>query len=286
MRLPFGLQTRDQASLDRVRHFSEVPMHAATVVFCALLATELTCDLQPAWARAVIIAGWALWALFAVEYALLLSLAPDRWHHARTHWLDLVVLVAPMLRFLRAARLARLLRASRLLAVLSSTATGLRRAVGRKSLVGLLAAAVTLVFGGAGAIRLTEGGTFGSYADALWWAAVTVTTVGYGDLSPKSPPGRAVALGLMVLGIAVYGTLTASIAALFVASDSSSRLEAGTDGQLAEVRERLAGIEAQLQVLVDSAERDRQRLPHATHSGGSDDAPEPIASAPTPRREA
>ncbi|MBM3690611.1 MAG: two pore domain potassium channel family protein [Actinobacteria bacterium] len=52
--------------------------------------------------------------------------------------------------------------------------------------------------------------------DSLWWAAVTVTTVGYGDKFPVSSEGRWIAVGLMITGIAVVGSITASLAAWIV----------------------------------------------------------------------
>jgi voltage-gated potassium channel len=75
----------------------------------------------------------------------------------------------------------------------------------------LIAAAMVLEF---------EGGnpeaTIASYPDALWWALTTITTVGYGDRFPMSSPGRAVAVVLMIAGIAMFGVITATIAAYFV----------------------------------------------------------------------
>lgn len=57
--------------------------------------------------------------------------------------------------------------------------------------------------------------TFESYSDALWWAVVTSTTVGYGDLSPETPVARGVAVVVMLFGIGTVGLLTASIANYF-----------------------------------------------------------------------
>jgi voltage-gated potassium channel len=54
--------------------------------------------------------------------------------------------------------------------------------------------------------------------DALWWAFVTITTVGYGDTYPTTPGGRAVAVGVMFAGIAVIGALASILASLLVSS--------------------------------------------------------------------
>lgn len=54
------------------------------------------------------------------------------------------------------------------------------------------------------------------FRDALWWAVVTLTTVGYGDMSPVTPGGRMVGASVMIVGIGFLGILTASIASIFV----------------------------------------------------------------------
>ena len=55
-----------------------------------------------------------------------------------------------------------------------------------------------------------------SFGDALWWAAATMTTVGYGDAFPTTGEGRIVGFGLMLGGIALVGTVTAALASWFV----------------------------------------------------------------------
>jgi voltage-gated potassium channel len=86
-----------------------------------------------------------------------------------------------------------------------------------------------------------------SFGDALWWAVTTTTTVGYGDVYPRTGEGRIIAMGLMVTGIGVIGIFTATVASLFMSSG---------DDQLAALHKRLEEIDQKIERLL--AERDRQ----------------------------
>jgi voltage-gated potassium channel len=77
---------------------------------------------------------------------------------------------------------------------------------------------------------------------ALWWAVTTVTTVGYGDVVPKEPAGRAVASGLMIVGYASLSLLTGIIASLLVARRSAA-LQATEEQALERIDHRLAEVE-------------------------------------------
>lgn len=97
-----------------------------------------------------------------------------------------------------------------------------------------------------------KGGNVHSYPDALWWAIVTVTTVGYGDRYPVTEGGRAVAVILMLLGIGLIGVLTATVASVFVKEHTDASKEEFRKGhadlgqQLAEISQRLADVERRL----------------------------------------
>lgn len=64
--------------------------------------------------------------------------------------------------------------------------------------------------------RGQPGATISNVEDGFWWAITTLTTVGYGDIYPTTTQGRVIAVGLMVAGICVLATISATIAAWFV----------------------------------------------------------------------
>ena len=105
-----------------------------------------------------------------------------------------------------------MLRPLRVLRVFTATQALFTRSGGllrRGQAIGLTALLLDAERGAPGANIETPG-------EALWWAATTVTTVGYGDVYPVTTTGRIVAVASMVVGIALIGSVTATVAAWFV----------------------------------------------------------------------
>lgn len=97
--------------------------------------------------------------------------------------------------------------------------------------------------------RFVEPETFDNIGLAYWWAVVTVTTVGYGDVVPHTAPGRVVAAALMLTGLAFIPTLTSVIVSALISKrrradqERIERLEAEQAVTLARIEERLERIE-------------------------------------------
>jgi len=203
------------------------------------------------------VADWAIWAVFAIEYVLAFALARRRRRYFATAWLSLLVVVVsfPLLpavfAVVRLARLMRLLRLVRLAAFGARLVPALKSTLGRRGLVYVLALFVLLVVMAGAVMSLVEPQTVkGNMWDGMWWAVVTATTVGYGDIAPTSPPGRLVAVSLMLFGIGLTATLAASVAAHFVKAD-----QGGAD--LNDVVSRLERVETLLIALKPERQSDR-----------------------------
>ncbi len=115
----------------------------------------------------------------------------------------------------------------------------------------MIASASTAITVGAGVlVTVVNRDNFPSIGSGLWWAAQTVTTVGYGDNVPTNLAGQLIAVLVMLLGVAFLTVITASITSTFV--ERRRREQAVSDGdtalteQLRQLDERLERIEAAL----------------------------------------
>jgi voltage-gated potassium channel len=199
---------------------------------------------------AVSVIDWLIWAIFLVEFVFGIIVAENRKAYARGNWLGVAVIVFsfPLLpdllasiRVLRVARIARLLR---VLAVTGRGLSAMRSTLAGQSLIYVAALTTLLTISAAALMSVIEPETVrGDFGSSLWWAVVTVTTVGYGDIAPVTPIGRVLAVVLMLSGLGLLSTLAASISAYFVGSDN--------DLEIAAIHEHLGRIERLLEQMND-----------------------------------
>jgi voltage-gated potassium channel Kch len=118
--------------------------------------------------------------------------------------------------------------------------TSVRRAMG------VIVTATAIVVVGAGSLmRLIDHREYASIWVGMWWAIQTVTTVGYGDVTPRDPNGRIVAAFVMFEGIASLAIVTASITSTFVERANRDR-EDSESLHAQRVEERLASVDEEL----------------------------------------
>jgi voltage-gated potassium channel len=249
------------AAYDRFCQVVDGPMLVLAICMVPILLVPLVHRLRGSAAAGFDAASYVIWALFIVEYVVKVTLAPDRWGYVRGHLIDLAVIAIPFLRPVRALRLLRLIRLSWLGAWAVKGVRSALRVLRHRGLHFALLAVVILVFVGAAAELAFEarspGSTIRNYGDALWWAAVTVTTVGYGDKVPITAAGRGVATVLMITGISLFGLLSATISSYFIESASD-----GIGARIDSLAEHLGRVEAMLETVLaerpDDVSRQRQ----------------------------
>lgn len=159
------------------------------------------------------------WAVFVADFVVHWRWVPGYVRSSRGLFdLGVVVLTAPWFlvpglgqaRFTAVARLALLARVAK---ASGGAFLRLARQLGQVGVVtGLLL--VTCAYVAYGAERSVND-AFGSFGESLWWASVTITTVGYGDIVPVTGAGRAMGVVLMVAGLAVLGVLAGALASFF-----------------------------------------------------------------------
>ena len=195
----------------RWRELTDWPLSAAALIFLIAYSWQVIADLKPPQDEFTETIMWIVWALFAVDYIVNLVLAPRKLRWFFTHFHEFLIVALPALRPLR------LLRLISLLAILQRAAG---RALRGKVVVYAAGAAIMLVFVAALAMldveRHAPGSHIHTFGDALWWGVVTITSVGYGDLEPITLEGRLIAVAVMIGGIALLGTVTATLASFFI----------------------------------------------------------------------
>ncbi|MFG1807014.1 potassium channel family protein [Streptomyces sp. NPDC049040] len=198
----------DGGRLARWENRSEIPLFLMGLLFLGAYAVHVLAPGLPPAAHTALLAviGFA-WAVFAVDYAARLRLSGRRFgpRYVVSHLLDTVVLLLPLLRPLRAVQIYQVMQR--------------RHEQPRMTLYGRVIAyagmtALLIGFSGALAVYQQErdapGATIVTFGDAVWWTCETLTTVGYGDVTPVTPAGRVIAAFLMLMGLALLGAVTGS----------------------------------------------------------------------------
>lgn len=245
--------------LDRWEQRVEWPLAGIAAVFLVVYSVQVLAHPPEALSRALEWVNATLYLTFVVDYVVRLFLARQRVRWFFGHLTDLVIVALPFLRPLRLLRLVVLFKV-------------LQRAVGTairgRVIIYTACSAVLLIYVASLAVleaeRLDPRSDITSFGQALWWAITTVTTVGYGDLSPVTVTGRVIAVLLMIGGISLVGVVTATLASWIVqrVAEEDDANQAATSAQIDDLRAEI------------------KRLGDAVHDNGHEQSRGPAARSP------
>lgn len=181
----------------------------------------------------------AIWVLFVIDYATRFFLAKKKTAFIKSNVLDLLAIL-PISSFFRGLRIVKLVRILRFAIYGARLLHKSRRFFNTNGFKYMAFTSVLLLVIGAIIIHHVEGL---SYENAFWWAFVTVTTVGYGDISPTTGIGRVTASILMLVGIGLLGSFTSTITTCFL-KPAPKNLQDGVVGQIKDNLDRLDTLPA------------------------------------------
>jgi voltage-gated potassium channel len=228
--------TRSTDALERYCTRADPVISLVVLAFLLLVGIQYSTVTQnlPGWAFGLLV---ALYVVLVVDVAIRLAKAPDRWAYVKHHPFEVASVIVPAFRILLVGRLLGILRRR-----------GYRLA-DRATAYALYLTALAVVFGALLVVNVERGApgaTILDFGDGLWWALVTVATVGYGDMVPVTSAGRVIGAVLIVASVGLLAVVTANISSRFVAARTAEAAVVGVDG-------RLDRIEASLERLVEAS---------------------------------
>jgi voltage-gated potassium channel len=236
--------------VDRIERATRFPMLVVGIAWMVLAVIVLTIDVNRSASIVLVGSLFALWAIAFVEYLVRLVVTPDRRGYLKRRWIEPATVLIPTFQGWH------LIGIEKVGLVVQEVVLRIEVILKHHSLFRVLLAAAGTLFLGAWLVLLFEENAKTSnihnYADAVWWAMVTVTTVGYGDRFPVTAGGRTVSVILMLVGIGLIGVLTATVASVFIQEKTEAnhaeikKGHADLGQQLSMLAGRLADIERRL----------------------------------------
>ena len=249
-----GVDATENARALRWARYLELPAIAIALCIIIFWHMETRNGSLPLYGR---ILDSAVWLYFVGETAWLTYLVDQRARYLRNNWLNLLIIVlgVPVLwgyyPYATGLRSLRLLIFISLLLPLAST---LRKILARNHLGLTLLVSAFVVFI-SGYIIAGIDPHIKSPADGIWWAIVTVTGVGYGDIVPITTEGRVFATLLILAGVGLFSVVTANLSVFFISRAEASGEIEPSEQHIRSIDKRLQQIERQLEQLNRKLER-------------------------------
>ena len=199
-----------ERAVEKWEQYSTLPLALLALVYLGLYAVEVLGNESAAVLFDLILISDIIWIIFIVDFLVRLVMHDNKKKFLRKNVIELIGLLLPIF---RAFRMFRVVIA---IGFLTRAAKSLQ---GRINIyIGLILPILvfTCSLGVYEAEHNAPGANITQYGDAIWWAFVTITTIGYGDYYPVTFEGRAIAVLLMLSGLALVSVITVSFASWFL----------------------------------------------------------------------
>lgn len=222
-------------------------MALLSLIVVLMLIIDNSCNLSDSLKNIFEITDNIILIIFAADYFIRLYFAKDKKLFVKSNVIDLITII-PFNSIFQAAkilRITKLFKFTKLLKVLKIFRSAAVLLKFRKHIDTFLKTnnfqyvlwiTLSTLFIGTIGIHLTEGI---SYGNALWWSFVTITTVGYGDISPATPFGRVLASFLMLVGIGFLSMLTGTISTFFLNKNNNKNHKSYKNDVIENIKSRL-----------------------------------------------
>jgi len=206
----FENETRAEHAVHVWERWSTIPLAVLAFVYLGLYSMEVLGDWPSLILFDFIAISDVIWGIFIIDFAVRFFMSPLKIQFLKSNAIELVSLVLP---FFRAFRMFRVVIA---LGFLSRVGKSLSAKI--NIYVGLILPLLIYVcsLGVYEAEHLAPGANIKHFGDAVWWAFVTIATVGYGDYYPVTLEGRIIAVFLMISGLALVSVIAVSVATMFL----------------------------------------------------------------------
>lgn len=193
------------------------------------------------------LADWLVWWVFVTETVVITGLVGEKKRYLKQNWMNLLIIVVGFPLFWQVVPLAAGLRGLRLLVLLGVMLRlgKLMQKVLHRNTLGTTVLVSLIVIVLSGLLMSFIDPAIQTPFDGIWWAWVTVTTVGYGDLVPVSTLGRLFGGFLILLGVGLFALLTANFSAALIGREVEQEVEE-LEAEESEILKKLVAIERRL----------------------------------------
>jgi len=218
------MQIIDKLNNKKLILFYEVLMTLLTTLAVIIVSLEFLMPETPYEASVLNTIDTGIILIFALDYFTRLILSKNKSQFFKSNLIDLISIIPfnsvfQAARIFRAAKLLKLIKLFRIIILIGKFKKNIDKFLKTNNFNYVIWFTILTVIIGALGFSLIENKSF---SDGLWWSFVTVTTVGYGDMSPTTGIGRVLAAILMLIGIGFIGMLTGTIATFFIKNEVSN----------------------------------------------------------------